>query len=187
MACVWGDARGNTTGFPSRRIVLKENVSYLSRCITNSAPCSPPDRRQQEGCLPLQDAGRAVPLGRERRWKQDRPCAARSVRPENGFRRWLRLHGCQQAKGHHLVRRHAGTSHRLSPSPHPGVSILTWPSVRIPREPQEVYPRHQDGLRWSEEGEGPERPDHVCFIFSSCFFRDALLTCPASYLKESTN
>lgn len=34
-------------------------------------------------------------------------------------------------------------------------------TVRVPREPQEVHPWHQDGLRWSEEGEGQERPDHV--------------------------
>jgi hypothetical protein len=35
--------------------------------------------------------------------------------------------------------------------------------VRIPREPKEVHSRHKDGIRWIEEGQGPERPDHVCF------------------------
>lgn len=28
--------------------------------------------------------------------------------------------------------------------------------VRLPREPQEVHSWHQDGLWWSEEGEGQE-------------------------------
>jgi hypothetical protein len=36
--------------------------------------------------------------------------------------------------------------------------------VRIPREPQEVHSRHQDGVRWIEEGQGPERPDYVRLI-----------------------
>lgn len=40
-------------------------------------------------------------------------------------------------------------------------NVALSPTVRVPREPQEVHPRHQDGLRWPEEGEGQERPDHV--------------------------
>jgi hypothetical protein len=34
-------------------------------------------------------------------------------------------------------------------------------TVRIPREPKEVHSRHEDGVRWIEEGQGPERLDHV--------------------------
>jgi cytochrome c2 len=39
--------------------------------------------------------------------------------------------------------------------------LLTFITVRIPREPQEVHPRHQDGFWWSQEGQGQERPDHL--------------------------
>ena len=35
--------------------------------------------------------------------------------------------------------------------------------VRIPREPKEVHSRHEDGVRWIEEGQGPERSDYVGF------------------------
>lgn len=41
-----------------------------------------------------------------------------------------------------------------------GCSLIPSP-VRVPREPKEVHPRHQDGLRWSQEGQGQERPDHL--------------------------
>lgn len=37
---------------------------------------------------------------------------------------------------------------------------LTVLIVRVPREPQEVHSRHEDGVRWPEEGQGQERPDH---------------------------
>lgn len=37
--------------------------------------------------------------------------------------------------------------------------------VHLPREPQEVHPRHQDGLRRSQEGEGQEGPHRVRFSF----------------------
>jgi hypothetical protein len=40
-------------------------------------------------------------------------------------------------------------------------TILTELIVRIPREPKEVHSRHEDGIWWIEEGQGPERPDHV--------------------------
>jgi hypothetical protein len=65
------------------------------------------------------------------------------------------------------------TSRRLSPGarilwyapiqkpPLPAGYILIWITVRVPREPQEVHPWHEDGFRWTEEGQGPERPDHV--------------------------
>jgi len=33
--------------------------------------------------------------------------------------------------------------------------------VRIPREPKEVHSWHKDGVRWAQEGEGQERPDHT--------------------------
>ena len=33
--------------------------------------------------------------------------------------------------------------------------------VHLPREPQEVHPRHQDGFRRPEEGQGQERPHHL--------------------------
>jgi hypothetical protein len=33
--------------------------------------------------------------------------------------------------------------------------------VRVPREPQEVHSRYQDGLRWLEEGQGPQRPVRI--------------------------
>lgn len=31
----------------------------------------------------------------------------------------------------------------------------------VPRKPQEVHPRYQDGLRWSQEAQGQERPHHL--------------------------
>ena len=33
--------------------------------------------------------------------------------------------------------------------------------VHLPREPQEVHPWYQDGLRWSQEGQGAQRPGYV--------------------------
>ena len=61
-------------------------------------------------------------------------------------------------------------------------------TVQVPREPQEVHPRYQDGLRWSQEGQGAQRPHHVCFPFSlSSPARNQRLTnFQYSYLKEST-
>jgi hypothetical protein len=43
-------------------------------------------------------------------------------------------------------------------------ATLILSSVRISREPKEVHSRHKDGFRWIEEGQGPERPDHVCLL-----------------------
>jgi hypothetical protein len=34
-------------------------------------------------------------------------------------------------------------------------------TVRLPREPQKVHPRDQDGLCRNEEGQGAKRPHHV--------------------------
>lgn len=34
-------------------------------------------------------------------------------------------------------------------------------SVRVPREPQEVHSWYQDGLRRSQEAQGPKRPHHL--------------------------
>ena len=96
----------------------------------------------QEGCQPLQDPLRSVPHPWGWRRQQDRPRSPRSLRPQDRLRRRLRLHRCQQAEGHHLGREH---------------------SLRVPREPQEVHSRYQDGLRWSQEGQGQERHHHVCF------------------------
>ena len=42
-----------------------------------------------------------------------------------------------------------------------GGHFLTNLAVRIPGKPQEIHPRHEDGLWWVEEGEGQERSDHV--------------------------
>jgi hypothetical protein len=37
-----------------------------------------------------------------------------------------------------------------------GTKITNWTLVRVPREPKEVHPRHQDGFRWIEEGQGSQ-------------------------------
>merc|ERR1711998_720742 len=34
-------------------------------------------------------------------------------------------------------------------------------SVRVPREPQEIYQGHQDGVSWNQEGGGAQGPDSV--------------------------
>lgn len=46
----------------------------------------------------------------------------------------------------------------------PGLVPLTGFLVFLPRKPQKVHSRYQDGLRWSEEGQGEERPYHVSFL-----------------------
>jgi hypothetical protein len=40
--------------------------------------------------------------------------------------------------------------------------LMRLSAVLLPREPQEVHSWYQDGLRWSEEDQGEERPHHVC-------------------------
>lgn len=67
--------------------------------------------------------------------------------------------------------------------------------VRLPRKPQEVHSRYQDGLWWSEEAQGEERPYHVSLL-SRPASQLSLVPCPIShtnifpplfsYLKEST-
>lgn len=46
----------------------------------------------------------------------------------------------------------------------PKFAPLTCSTVLLPRKPQEVHPRYQNGLRWSQEGQGEERPHHVSSV-----------------------
>lgn len=69
-----------------------------------------------------------------------------------------------------------------------GLAQLTWIStVRLPREPQEIHSRYQDGLWWSEEGQGEERPHHVSFFFLTCWLLELTFASAShSYLQENT-
>jgi cytochrome c2 len=55
--------------------------------------------------------------------------------------------------------------------------------VRLPREPKEIHSRNQDGFRWTEEGEGQERPDHVS-CNNMCTKTTSLTR--SSHLREAT-
>lgn len=102
-----------------------------------------PSRRRQEGSQALPDPVCQLPHHRGWRCQQDRTCPAWPVRSPDRFRRGLLVHRCQQEGRHHLVRGHAQP---------------------LPREPQEVPPRHQDGLWRSQEGEGAQGSHCVSVI-----------------------
>ena len=83
-------------------------------------------------------AASATPSRKESATKLDQLAWALWTADWSGCR--LLLHPGQQGQGHHVERGDAG---------------------RVSEEAQEVHPRHQDGLRRAEEGEGPGGPDHL--------------------------
>lgn len=93
---------------------------------------------------------------RQQGWPQPFRPLRTQVRPGRGFL----LHRRQQGEGRHLGRKYS----RKFKSPLTSKRYSNLLIVRVPREPKEVYPRYQDGLWWSQEGQGPQRPHHVCSV-----------------------
>merc|ERR1712088_1104670 len=89
------------------------------------------DLRPEVRPVPRHGRGQAPQAGSQPLWH---------VRPTNRTSRGLQIHRSQQGKGHHLERRDPG--HLLD-------------------QPEKVHPRHQDGLRWSDQEARAQGPDRL--------------------------
>ena len=115
------------------------------------------------------------------RWRNDiADSPLQYLRSQDRPGRGLLVHCCQRVEGHYMGREH---SLRVPREPQEGtfraVSDLRWRRLTSLRS-RLVHPWHEDGVRGSQEGQGPQRPRHLPQGGRKC---PAAFRCPA----KSTN